>query len=729
MTSILPKAARSAPRGYALLFVLGIALILSILIGGLFDLLTQDIKNSAAGDEDLQQLYGCEGALRVASHIAMRSQGDEISQLQSRMTALTSKLKRDVSEGRQTPYADLDGITVLTTQAGESPADVFPFSGMLHVSESFEFVVSANPVAAIGRTCRSSAPNKRRTMSLFQFAAASHQSLNRSFTGKIGVTAGTTGEVATLQHSMITGGGMLAREQEPFLDELSDRQERVPRSSGTRSFTVRNIHVADFLGLRPVAPADWIWVQIVLWRQVAPWRGNSGIRNRPSYKPPSMEYYTKAPVLDWTNPRTNEVLPDPDFSRFALQADIRVIDGEWYLGGGQRYPGTRVWSDRPIARQSADPVHYSDYEEGDVGMTSGVAVVRYGAKTPMPGSNPLDYVRDGFLDPYVGGDKQPTPIMPIVFDVDRFGQAMTEQGPGQLGRFRCLEEDPIRCTEADRFKGAVWIGTSRGGQRPNGLTTGHLPCPLVDRNDTNCARPNAVVLTNVGNLDRFVHTGLSIGSNLPIYIIGGVNDLTPPEKQHSRVSIMAPVITVLSTDTNLSTVAWSTRQSSILNPNHPETVTVNASIFTGWASDDPAKRDPAEHLLRRLQPSVRLRVVGSMVGMFTRSRYVLHVPAEVGGVEGAEAVAVDGSTYHDSDYAGIGGSEGDVNGFDPEILGLPMFIPNNDNPEEEASRLAPTSILYPGHDSSDLRRAAFERQPPASPRLSLVPERPDWKIP
>jgi hypothetical protein len=234
-------------------------------------------------------------------------------------------------------------------------------------------------------------------------------------------------------------------------------------------------------------------------------------------------------------------------------------------------------------------------------------------------------------------------------------------------------------------------------------------------------------LTNVRNLDRFVHTGLSIGSNLPIYIIGGVNDLTPIDVRHSRIAIMAPVITVLSADTDLSSVAWSTGSSTI--PDRAETVTIDASIFTGWASDDLSKRDPAEHLLRRLQPSMRLKVVGSMVGMFTRSRYVRHVPAEVGSVVGAEAEAVDGSTYHDSDYAGIGGNAGNANGFDPEIVGLPMFIPNAANPEEEASRLAPTSVLYPGHGSSDLRRAAFERQPPASPRLSLVPERPDWKIP
>ncbi len=713
-------------RGYALPFVLAVGLILSILVTGLFDLLTEQVKNSAAADEELQQLYGCEGALRLASHIATTNPDADVSILQRRLNTLAGKLKRDVREGRQTPYADLDGITVIPTQVSESPTAVFPFNGMLHVSEASEFVVTANPLASNGRTCRSMAPNNRRTMSLFQFAAVSHQSLGGAFTGKVAATAGTRGEVATLQHSMLTGGGLLAREQTPYLDDLSDRQERVPRLSASGSFTVRNIHAADFLGFRPVAPSGWIWVQIVLWRQVAPWRGNGGIRNRPSYKPPSMEYFTKAPVLTWTNPRTGEVIPDPDFSRFALQADVRIIDGEWHLGGrGSRYPGSRIWSDRPIVRQSDGEFHYSDYEEQEGVMRSGAAIVRYGATTPSLGANPLPSAKEGFYDPYIGGDEKPTPILPIVFDVDRFGQSMYEQGSGHLGQHRCLEGDPVRCPESKRFNGAVWIGTSPGGQRPNG--TNHMPCPLVAAGESGCARPNAVVLKNVRNLDRFVHTGLSIGSNLPIYIIGGVNDLTPDEQRTSRIAIMAPVITVLSSGTDLANVAWSTNSSTL--PDHTETVTIEASLFTGWASDDTTKRDPTRHLLRRLQPGVRVRVVGSTVGMFTRSRYVLHVPAEVGGVEGAEAVAVDGSTYHDSDYAGIVGSSGNANGFDPEIVGLPIFIPNAKNPDEESSRMAPTTVVYPGHEGRDLRRSSFEHQPPASPRLSLVPERPDWTQP
>jgi hypothetical protein len=104
-------------------------------------------------------------------------------------------------------------------------------------------------------------------------------------------------------------------------------------------------------------------------------------------------------------------------------------------------------------------------------------------------------------------------------------------------------------------------------------------------------------------------------------------------------------------------------------------------------------------------------------------------PAQLGQVDGLEAEAVLMSTYHDADYEGIDGNgTGNANGVDPEIAGLPVFIPDERNPEEAAERLAPTSIVYPGEPGRDLRRAAFQHQPPAAPRLSIIPTRPDWSV-
>jgi Tfp pilus assembly protein PilX len=604
-----PRGGRPA-RGYALLFVLIVGVTLSIVIAGMFDLLAEQARTSTSSQEELQQVYGCEGALRLASAEVLRAPDADISQLQQALGRLAGQLRGDKRPGSRTPWADLAGITLLPTQVGEIPTTQYPFGGLMHVAEASEFIVTANPRASQGRTCRARAPNERRTMSLFQFAAVSHQRLSSTITHELQVTAATTGQVATLQHSMITGGGLLSHELAPYRDELDERQERVTRSGGT-PFTVRNIHVADFQGFRPLAPAGWVWTQVVLFRQVAPWRGNGGKRNRPSYKPPSMEYYTKSPQLAWVDPRNPDdpPIPDPTLARFALQADIRIIDGEWFVADRRaRYPGREIWSDRPTKyREVPEHILYSDYEQVGGAMVSAASVIRYGAATPLHGSNPLSAATRVFADPYENSNNAPTPILPIVFDGARFAAAMTTRDNGELGMYRCLEDDPVLCPETRRFKGAVWIGSTPGGHRPR---DGSRPCPLVEETEKDCARPNAVVLKNMGRLEIFAATGLSIGSNLPIYIVGGVNDETALEQRTSRIAIMAPVVTVLSAGADLQNL-----QDAV------ERVRIEASVFTGWASDDSTKRDPSRHLLRRLQPGVKVEIVGSMVGMFTRSQY------------------------------------------------------------------------------------------------------------
>lgn len=56
------------PRGYALIFVLMVALALGIVVSGLFAFLAESVSSSKQSQEELQQLYGCDGALRLAIH-------------------------------------------------------------------------------------------------------------------------------------------------------------------------------------------------------------------------------------------------------------------------------------------------------------------------------------------------------------------------------------------------------------------------------------------------------------------------------------------------------------------------------------------------------------------------------------------------------------------------------------------------------------------------------------
>jgi hypothetical protein len=159
---------------------------------------------------------------------------------------------------------------------------------------------------------------------------------------------------------------------------------------------------------------------------------------------------------------------------------------------------------------------------------------------------------------------------------------------------------------------------------------------------------------------------------------------------------LAPSITGLSADFDMAAVAWSKGESATL-PAAAVTLDWRTSLFTSWASARQDLRDPSRHILRRLQDDLRIDVTGSVVAMFRRQDY--------------DKIQVFNS------------SKGSFSSPrpDPLIAGLPMFIPNADNLEEEGDRLARGTVRYPGEDARDLRRADIEHQPPAAPRFSIDP--------
>jgi hypothetical protein len=78
------------------------------------------------------------------------------------------------------------------------------------------------------------------------------------------------------------------------------------------------------------------------------------------------------------------------------------------------------------------------------------------------------------------------------------------------------------------------------GERPGLFTSEHFSgC-----DDANWARPNAVRLVQ-GNASSFVSTGLTIVSDLPVYVQGGFNDVSPGAGV--RTAIIAERVTALST--------------------------------------------------------------------------------------------------------------------------------------------------------------------------------------
>ncbi len=719
-------------RGYALMFVIAITISLGIIVGGLFAFLAESVSSSKQTHEELQQLYGCDGALRLATFEAQRLGANaDIATLQQNLGTLAASLRNDLNPRTGRPYADLEGIAVVPESSRTFQATTDPFFGMQFVQVGSQFIVEANTGLSRGRTCRGRSPNLSRTISYFQFAAVSNDILLSRATDVgtiVEATSGTSGSVLTLQHSASSRGGL----------------ERRRPVTVRGDFSVEDIHVADDETFRPVPPSGQPWSFVNKRRTGGIFRKT---KRRMHHKRPSLEYFVKYP--------THSPSIDPTQSRFAMQADIRIIDGEWYIADAfGNYPGTKVWSDRPGDRDSTSDFTYSAYES-QLGLSrGGAAIVRYGLvgrlagalvphafgvcvndadpdvlapvvasssgtiqvvcahgpEDPPPGIDPLLVAsQNGFYDPYRAPDDTQTPILPIVFDVRAFAAAMSTTRTGDLGAARCLHDNTTLCPLQRRFRGAVWIGTLPSGINvagvpnvPGALPVGELPtaavlrrpCPLEAPGAAGCARPNAVFLVNADNLEPFALTGLSIGSNLPIYVVGHVN--TGPGPITARVALLAPSVTGLSPDFDMTDLAWSNGSSVATSPT-TATLNWNASVFTSWASERLDRRDPSQHVLRRIQDDLRINVTGSMVMMFRRQDY------------GFVQIFHTGPGSYSSPLP------------DMFVTGIPTFVPNEDNPEEEEQRLAGGTLRFPGDAVRNLRRANIDHQPPGAPRFSIDP--------
>jgi hypothetical protein len=727
------------------MFVLGVALALGIIVAGLFSFLADSVSSGKQAQEELQQLYGCDGALRLAIDEVRRSGNVDISKVKENLRVLSAALKSDINPRTGRPFADHLEIRADedATTVGQVGSD--PFFGMQFVRQGSRFEVTANPLASRGRVCRAQSPNRLRTISYFEFARVSLDTLGGASTT---ATAGSSGDIYTLEHTQplrrfFTGGG---------------RRGRLP----TGDVTVNAIRIADNETFRPVPPSGQPWSFINKKKKFF-----GGTKRRTRHKKPIVEYFVKWP--------TNTPSVDPTLSRFAMQADIRILDGVWYLDD-TNFPGACVWSDRPSGRagvctkdrKTSTKLQYSAYETPTSGgalikdkAAGGAAIISYGVgggsgpRRPMVdgvcggdigfvenhpddgrpvyrcgatfqetntlGVDPGDKVDPflaaagvGFFDPYLGDDNQKTPILPIVLNVEALGAALnTSVGNGDIGDFRCATIDDVLCPKSQRFKGSIWVGTlpnsivPGGGGSPNvpgvaqALPNGSriIPCPLTPDPGAGCVRPNALVIVNAENLDAFVSTGLSIGSNLPIYVVGGINNQTDPAKRTSRIAVLGPVITALSTDFDFEDISFLEPRSNTPGGS-TETLDWHASLFTSWSRDGALltdARDPTRDVLRKLQPGLKVDVTGSMVMMFRRGDY-----------DKIQKFNTRNGSFSSPS-------------LDPLVAGIPTFEFNTRNRLGELDRMASGRVEFPGTAGLDLRRAEFELQPPGAPRFSIDP--------
>jgi hypothetical protein len=355
-------------------------------------------------------------------------------------------------------------------------------------------------------------------------------------------------------------------------------------------------------------------------------------------------------------------------SRFAYQADIRIIDGEWYLRdttNPSAWPGIPIWGDHPCANHNAPektcaaafnnkslaghytntatPLRrlYSAYERIDRGILTNPAprgVVSYGkllngepallaASPHCPGTagqlrgvstctgNQAESVVYAARETFADGESGAA-ILPINIDVGLLGAALATVVNEELGTKVCMPGGT--CTRP--FNGMVYV-TSTKGVPPTGAS-GALPYALcggggddvtVDHGieavgqaiqacDT-AVRYNAVRLHNAASLAAFNQTGITIATDLPVYVYGDWNRFSP----NVRSLIMGDRVTVL-------TNGWRDDGTSPGTGN----VEIAGSVLAGWAAGAASRK--FNDFLRATENGVHIRVTGSLVPGFVSTR-------------------------------------------------------------------------------------------------------------
>jgi len=275
-------------------------------------------------------------------------------------------------------------------------------------------------------------------------------------------------------------------------------------------------------------------------------------------------------------PRTNDPA-DVKAERLAEKADLRIINGVWYLNDGS-FPGTAIWHDHHLAyspltheTDTADnlkqlspsnlpgapgPVFphargYSFYERNVAGVIDNdeaatPSVVSYGRLTNtgrrVPGNGPAAASPDAaalltaastpFKDSRNARDTDagtaPGMTLPLNFDVGAFVVQLDNGNANELGAMFAARGKP--------FNGIVWITSTWTGVHngyPGG--TGAQPASAPEPS----ASPRAMCVDPCGGTDipysavRVVNAstigpdvlprGLTIATNLPLYTLGDVN--------------------------------------------------------------------------------------------------------------------------------------------------------------------------------------------------------------
>ena len=743
---------RVAGRGYSLPFVMLILILLSISLASLLFVLTSGARSTESMLGRRRLFYACDGLSRIAAVSAQN--------YFTQTTAPTSEALRDFvcleGGGCDTPMltgfmSQTPGHTVTNFELSQvnarrsAPLDSGPFEGMMAMQDSVEMTVEIEKNSS-GWKCNVKQELALAKISMFQFFLFSDQPYTdwipgppMAGDGRVHVNGilcfhsiypipsgglwvsritaagrlspGESGPGACRSPSF-SDGPVASRPQiaivtDPVFDTTPGNDTPVePETAHFKSFAVRGNNVAAWR----TEAATFNGRLLDEAHNVVPLRlpvqGAPAVQRGADADLAAMDNTTTRLLIDPMKIDNTEE-SDVRAQRFAFKADIRIINGVWYLRdrASPQLAGTVIWSDHPgdvtlaadqgivaeipggqqnIFASGPRPTRYSYYRfdssnELVTTSLSPAAVVSYGTlkrdeaahplwlpaswcgganltavDTPCAsqsfGERLLAGTRSGFRDGHAAKviSGRGANILPMNFDVGALQNALGDCTNSELGSHfpgTCNDLDDTGAESTRRFNGIVYITNTwpksaattpsavpaqgaRGAttavaatktqavapeplcaQTAKSVSTSGFPLqacadyaasPIVDEAAVPGARATAVRVINARNmnvesaatagrpalvraglLDNGVgQRGLTIATNLPIYILGDANmSSVPGGDPWVPMLVTGDVLSILSNKWKDDDAAW---DNSLGTARNGKETTIHSAILSGW---------------------------------------------------------------------------------------------------------------------------------------------------
>lgn len=515
------------PRGYALMVVLAISMVLAIGIGTLLTYLAAAEKNSGRQRLNREAFYVCDGVGRIISKTTSEVLGDRLFSTGVATADLGLAVRDEVEaiHGRRLqallgdlrqPYEidGLDGFTYRDVDANTSfgQVGVGRFAGLNGQRRTFTYDLALRREG--GSTCKTTATVDTVRVPLSELAFFSTESVRlcpswestdvtrvaryyvngdlvvgnhaltrTTVTGTItpGCGAASVLVCTATGDCLTTGGG----------EAISD---------ATQSGTHGNRAIASLLADGRRGTSTLKYPQSLARVQGSDFADVDGVSDPDALENTGSLRYLVDPVAPGDDATAKS-------NRLAALAQIRILDGVWYINDGG-WPGVPVWSDHPegFAIQSSEspdehtlvggnlqvgqqnlyptgstmPGRYSYYGPATIAPTTGRPVVSYGsvvrsADRWTPGADPLTAAKTGFGDVHVARQARlgaPGRILPINIDLEALNAALDASGENEL-RAGLLAIAPA--TDFDRI--IVWVSSTWNGSLKGLRTSDARPDP------------------------------------------------------------------------------------------------------------------------------------------------------------------------------------------------------------------------------------------------------------